>query len=348
MKIKKNVSFHGWKKCVELTNGNFRIIVTTEIGPRVVGAFLGKSDNLFYVFPEYEGSSGQTEWVNYGGHRIWHSPEDPVRTYQPDSTPVKFEKNDDGSVTFTADTEKATGIQKSITISPEGENSFQVEHTIRNKGLWNADVAAWAVSLMAPGGVAVVPQNSEDTGLLPSKSFVFWPYAKLSDPRYVFGDNLLLLKQTPDGKPTKVGLNAKEGWCAYINHGVVFAKCFEYFEGEEYPDFGVNVEVYSCERFLELETLSPLVSLEPGDAIQYSEIWTAAIANTDMEINNEDDVVLALGLDEDDDCCCDDDDCCCDHDHGNECNCGCEASTDSVRKNTKKKAKASKKASKKK
>ena len=41
MKMKK-ITFQGWKNCIELTNGDFRIVVTTEIGPRIVGAFLGK------------------------------------------------------------------------------------------------------------------------------------------------------------------------------------------------------------------------------------------------------------------------------------------------------------------
>ena len=48
MKMKK-ITFQGWKNCIELTNGDFRIVVTTEIGPRIVGAFLGKGANLLYL-----------------------------------------------------------------------------------------------------------------------------------------------------------------------------------------------------------------------------------------------------------------------------------------------------------
>ena len=48
MKIKK-ITFQGWKNCIELNHGDFRIVVTTEIGPRIVGAFLGKGENLLYL-----------------------------------------------------------------------------------------------------------------------------------------------------------------------------------------------------------------------------------------------------------------------------------------------------------
>ena len=103
MKMKK-ITFQGWKNCIELTNGDFRIVVTTEIGPRIVGAFLGpKGANLLYLDKKLLGTSAQKVWTNYGGHRIWHAPEDSVRSYCPDSRKV---------VTLGADLNEAQ--QKSI------------------------------------------------------------------------------------------------------------------------------------------------------------------------------------------------------------------------------------------
>ena len=70
MKIKK-ITFQGWKNCIELTNGDFRIVVTTEIGPRIVGAFLGpKGENLLYLDKKLLGTSNQKVWTNYGGHPL--------------------------------------------------------------------------------------------------------------------------------------------------------------------------------------------------------------------------------------------------------------------------------------
>ena len=42
----------GWKNCIEISSGKLKLIVATEIGPRIVGAFFDGSDNLFHIFPE--------------------------------------------------------------------------------------------------------------------------------------------------------------------------------------------------------------------------------------------------------------------------------------------------------
>ena len=84
----KRVEFMGWKNCIEISSGKLKLIVATEIGPRIVGAFFDGSDNLFHIFPETAGQIGGDEWNNYGGHRLWHSPEDKIRTQPTGHTPT--------------------------------------------------------------------------------------------------------------------------------------------------------------------------------------------------------------------------------------------------------------------
>jgi hypothetical protein len=38
-------------------------------------------------------------------------------------------------------------------------------------------------------------------------------------------------------------------------------------------DYGCNAEVYCCDRFIEVETLGPLVTLEPGASTVHVETW---------------------------------------------------------------------------
>jgi len=310
MKLKK-ITFQGWKNCIELTHGEFRIVVTTEVGPRIVGAFLGpKGENLLYLDKKLLGTSNQKVWTNYGGHRIWHAPEDSVRSYCPDTRKVVVAELRDGGVAFMAPREELTGIVKTINVYPEGENSFRIEHQIRNEGLWDIEAAAWGITQLMPGGTAILPMNHGPEGLVPNRSVNFWPYAKPSDPRFVYGNEFVLVKQTAKGAPTKIGLNSCEGWCAYINKGTAFIKQFQYFDENEYPDLGSSIEVYTEGGYLELETLGPLAILEPGDEVTHSEYWTAAEVEQ-MELNNDEDVIRLLGIGEDDGCGCEDDDCCC-------------------------------------
>ena len=309
MKIKK-ITFQGWKNCIELTHGDFRIVVTTEIGPRIVGAFLGKGDNLLYLDKKLLGTANQKTWTNYGGHRIWHAPEDSVRSYCPDSRKVVVAELRDGGVAFMAPREELTGIVKTINVYPEGDNSFRIEHQIRNEGLWDIEAAAWGITQLMPGGTAILPMNHGSEGLVPNRSVNFWPYAKPSDPRFVYGNEFVLVKQTAKGAPTKIGLNSSEGWCAYVNKSTVFIKQYQYFDENEYPDLGSSIEVYTEGGYLELETLGPLAILEPGDEVTHCEYWTAAEVEQ-IPLNCDEDVINMLGIEEGDGC---DDDCCC-HDH---------------------------------
>ncbi len=291
----KKTAFQGWKNCVELESGDFRLIVTTDVGPRVIGGFIGKNKhNIFNVDKTLAGTSGAKEWVNYGGHRLWHAPEAKPRSYAPDNSKVTVKEFKDGGVSFSAGTEKSTGIHKSMVIRPLGENKFKVEHHLRNDNPWEIEIAAWALSVMAPGGVAVAPQNKAPFALLPNTFYAFWPYTDMSDPRYTFGKDFLMVRQDPKKKACKVGFNCESGWIAYVNKGTVFAKSFEHFVDAEYPDNGCSIEIYACEVMLEAETLSPLYQLAPGEEIVHVEEWFCA--DGAPELKTEKDAVKLFPL----------------------------------------------------
>ncbi|MBO4648026.1 MAG: hypothetical protein J5806_07710 [Lentisphaeria bacterium] len=269
----KKVTFEGWKNCVELVSGDFKLIVTTEIGPRVMGGFVGASKNIFNVNPKLAGQTGGEKWVNYGGHRLWHAPEMRPRTYAPDNGPATAKELEDGSVRFSAGTEPSTGIYKSVTIKPLGENKFRVEHRLRNDNPWEIELAPWALSVMAPGGTAIAPLNKAPKALLPNTFFSFWPYTDLADKRFTFGHDFLLVKQVPGAPATKIGFNCENGWIAYANNGTLFVKSFEYYVDAEYPDNGCSIEFYSCADMLEAETLAPLYAISEGEEIVHVEEW---------------------------------------------------------------------------
>jgi hypothetical protein len=273
----KKTAFEGWKNCVEMQSGDFKIIVTTDVGPRIIGGFLKKSGNLFCVKPETAGKTGGDTWNIYGGHRLWHSPEHKVRSYAPDNSKVNVKENKDGSITFCSGTEETTGVHKSMTIKSLKGGAFEVAHKLRNDNLWDIEIAAWALSVMAPGGVAVAPFPQGPTDLLPNRYLTVWPYTNMADKRLTFGGDCVLVRQDPKAKtPCKIGFNCEGGWLAYVNKGVALVKKFEHFVNAEYPDNGCSVEIYTCDFMLEIETLSPLFQLGPGEEIIHVETIKAA------------------------------------------------------------------------
>ncbi len=270
------IAYGGWPNCCRLWNDAVELIVTTDVGPRVI-QFGFTGENELGEFPEHAGQVGGDEFRLYGGHRLWHAPESLERTYCPDNSPVTLERQADG-VRITQPTEARTGIQKEmgIWLSPAAAHA-RVVHRLWNRNLWPVDLAAWALTVMAPGGTAVIPLPPRipyPEGLLPTGRLVLWPYTDPTDPRWRWGSKYVLLRQDVTSRsPQKLGASVPGGWIAHVRNERLFVKMFGHMPGATYPDLGSSVETFTDARMLELETLSPIARVEPGGAIEHVENW---------------------------------------------------------------------------
>jgi hypothetical protein len=270
------VAFGGWPNCYKISDGQVEAIVTTDVGPRVIYLGFTGGKNLFAEFEEQMGKTNDEQWLIFGGHRLWHSPETWGRCYHPDSVPVKALELPNG-VHLIQPVEPNTNIEKEIiiTLNP-GSHQFTVEHRMTNRGNWPVNFALWGLSVMKPGGTAILPQYrvADVEGLLPNRTLELWPYTDMSDSRATWGSRYILISQDAQKpEPFKIGLTVPEGWAAYAVDGVLFQKKFAYDPAATYPDAGVNVELYTNDRMLELETLSPLRIVAPGATATHTETW---------------------------------------------------------------------------
>lgn len=307
------------KNCVVLESGNMKLAVTTEVGPRVIGCFIGgDDDNMMVVLPNRPFKGINTGFRLYGGHRLWHSPEAKPRSYQADNDPVIVTAIPNGYEFACATPEAETGIRKSIVIEALPNGVFQLTHCLENCGMWDVELAPWALTMMAPGGQVIIPQNTDLTGypFAPDRSLHLWPYSSFADPRLKLTQDHIFLKQDSSlDYPCKIGFNDVAGWITYVRNGKALVKYFDYQEDSEYPDRGCSVETYTCADFQEMETVASLEILQPGETTEYVEYWQGLTGIP--EINSDEDVrkflepQLLLCEDDDDDCCCDDDDCDC-------------------------------------
>lgn len=286
----ETVAWWGWGNCVRLSNRRWEVIATTIIGPRVVSFGRLGGANELYVIREEQGRTTGKEWRNYGGHRLWHAPEVHPRTYQPDNDPLEREDLPDG-VRLTQPVEPKTGIQKSLALELR-ETELVLTHTLTNQGLWPIRLAPWAITVMAPGGTAILPQPSitpaDHDHLLPNRTIALWPYTPANDPRLLWGEKFIRVKPDPtNARAIKIGTSISEGWCGYQNCGRLFLKRVDFVPGAEYPDMGCGVECYTAGDFLELETLAPLVTLLPGGSATHIERWSLherCTAETEAEL----------------------------------------------------------------
>jgi hypothetical protein len=96
----------------------------------------------------------------------------------------------------------------------------------------------------------------------------------MTDQRWKWGKKLIQLAQDSNAKaPQKIGALNTPGWAAYINANQLFVKRFPAVPDADYPDFGCNCELFTNHRMLELESLSPLKTLNQGAAIDHEERW---------------------------------------------------------------------------
>ena len=274
----EKVSYGGWENCYRLSNELVDLIVTSDVGPRIIRfGFVGK-ENMFKEFADQMGKTEGKEWMNFGGHRLWHAPEAVPRTYYIDVEPVLIQEIENGLIA-TQKPEPTTGIQKQIqiTLSPD-KPVVQVKHILINHNLWTVETAPWALSVMAPGGVGILtlpPRGPHPEFMLPTSTLSIWPYTDLSDPRWVFGKRYLLLKQDPaNPTPQKMGIYATDGWAAYANQNALFVKQAPLQFGEGYPDLGANFELFTNDEILEVESLGPMDAIPPKGQISHLETWT--------------------------------------------------------------------------
>lgn len=274
----EKVSYGGWDNCFKLSNDKIELIVTADVGPRIIRfGFIGR-ENMFKEFSEQMGKTESSEWLSFGGHRLWHAPEAQPRTYFPDLDPVHVQEIKNGLI-LTQKPEPTTGIQKQIEIkiSPE-EPEVHLKHIMINHNLWAIETAPWAITVLAPGGVAILPlppRGPHPEFILPTTALALWPYTNLSDPRWMLGERYILLHQDQKmSSPQKIGLYASDGWAAYANQNCLFIKQVPLqFEGV-YPDMGVNFETFTNDTMLELESLGPFQSILPKGQIEHVEHWT--------------------------------------------------------------------------
>jgi hypothetical protein len=287
----ERLSYKGLPNCCRLSNGVIELIVTEDVGIRIIRFGFVNDRNEFFEADPLELPADRDKWVFYGGHRLWHAPEISGRTDAPDNAPVTVE--DHGDFVRLIQTLDVTGIEKQIDIrlAPESAN-VELTHRLINRSLWAVELAVWALSVMSPGGTAIIPlppRGTHPQDLLPTSTITLWAYADLSDPRFRFGRKYIYVRQDSSAAtPQKIGVSVPDGWAAYANNGHVFVKQVAYVPSVTYPDFGSSIEVFTNTQFIELESLSPVVTLPASSAEEHVERWT--LIKDAPAISGDDDV----------------------------------------------------------
>jgi hypothetical protein len=283
--------YKGWKNCYRITNGEIEAIVTGDVGPRIIRFAFSGGQNLFKEFDDQVGKSGEEKFQLRGGHRVWKAPEDPVATWAPDNVPVDVQVTATG-VIAREPVEPLTKLQKEIEVSmAESGTRMTVINRITNRGLFPLRFSAWALTMMAPGGIAVSefpPRGKHPINLEATNPLVMWAYTNLADSRWKFTKKYMTLRQDPNNADAqKLGMFNPDTWAAYLLNGEAFLKRAQAEPAKTYPDFGCSFETFTNNEFLEMETLGPLTDLPPGRTVEHTERWALFRGVTPNSLTDE-------------------------------------------------------------
>ena len=294
----ETVPYRGWKRNIRLANGQVELIVTQDVGPRIVRfGFIG-DQNVFGELPGQMGGASEKKWMIRGGHRLWVAPEEKPKSYELDNVPIIIRKipasapgastgvealadrpaGRPGGIRTIQVPGPLTRVQKTMDITlADRRNEVTVVHRLTNKGRQAITLAPWALTVMAKRGMAIIPlpKKISHAGLLThNQNWSIWGYTDLSDPRWTIGPRYILFRQDPRREPNKIGIAHREGWVAYLRNDLLFIKRFKRIPGATYPDSDVNFETFANQQILELESLGPLVKLRPGQTAAHTETWS--------------------------------------------------------------------------
>jgi hypothetical protein len=280
LKVEKT-AFLGWQEAYRLSLGEAAMVVVTDIGPRILSLSVSNGPNLLFVDEGLAGRRGGAEWVNYGGHRIWVSPET-AATYAPDNDRCEVEISDGGLIAL-APVEPQTGLRKRLTVTAQG-GRFVVEQGVLNTVATVYTGAVWALTCVAPDGVIAFPWGRGESWDL--KKVVYWKKwleaeTNVNSQQWQPGPDLF--KVVPTSEVGKVGTNSPEGWIALCRQDATFVKAHGWVCGARYPDEDCSMQVYTCPQFIEMETLSPLTTFWPGEEVVHRESWTVTAEPVDPD-----------------------------------------------------------------
>jgi len=282
----------GWKQVLVLANNEVELLITLDVGPRIISYRHQGGLNVFKTFDDQLGTSGEADWQIRGGHRLWMAPETTL-SYFPDNQPVSFTLMDENHVCLRTPAEAESGIEKEIEIILDKKtSSVTLNHSISATKDMSSGIGPWGLTVLKAGGKAIIPMPPRnlhpndlpaternagrdlDLNLLPNRKMSLWAYTNLTDPRFNWCADRLEISQDANMPSTKLGFLHQLQSAHYEVDGYRFSKTIDYRQDATYPDGNCNLEIFTDGEMLELESLAPLVTLNKGDRIVHTENWS--------------------------------------------------------------------------
>jgi Tfp pilus assembly protein PilZ len=264
---------------VELITNQMKIIVVTDIGPRI--AFFGKADGENLLFWDDQ-NRGRDNWKIRGGHRVWVArpgADEAEETYLPDNDPceIKIENN---FLTVMGAIDPLLKIQRGIKIEILADNKLAVDNILINHSNMLYSGSIWALTCTNPKpnrqyGIPLGDDSSWDCfRIVYCKRWAKTSTSRINDPQIEFTEDMMLIK--PQGVVTKRMIEAAKGIIAMDvpDQNTMFIKKVPYLRAGKHPlDCNLAFYIGQDNFMVEMETMGPEATLKPDESLIWRETW---------------------------------------------------------------------------
>ena len=143
----------------------------------------------------------------------------------------------------------------------------------------------WAVT-QVPGSLSRTSKYNEQSRIYfplnPNSKHEqgFWPLHEGGGSQFQVIDEGKLMQVSYHNEEGKIGADSVAGWIAHVDeiNEYAYIKSFPVHQLADYPDDGATVEVWTNGgdlSYMEMEVLSPLHTLQPGEQFSFTEEWYA-------------------------------------------------------------------------
>ena len=291
------IAYHGWANAVRLSNGVVEVVIVPRIGRIMAVAWAGQPQTSpIYQNPGEQGKPAPPEapfpkvWANFGGDKVWPSPQSDWPQHQPTGWPPD-PAFDTGPYVVSR---VHNGVRLTGPVSPYYGIRVMRDITLRPRGAWvdihdtfvrvrpgvgtgaNLPVGIWSVCQVRGDAAVFLPLETHHA--FPGSGYTrLQSTTPLAHPLWQAAQGMLTV-QWAKGVSGKVGVDDRAGWLACLYGGnQLFAVQFQRALHGQYPDNGCDAEVYingdPATPYLEMELLGRLAHLRPGQSLARSLTW---------------------------------------------------------------------------
>lgn len=282
----EDVSYRGWCNCIKLSNSEVSVIVNPTYGGQILYFGLNEAkenalwaDSLVngWTISEYlkERRSPDSGRFDIGPERITEHLHDSIWAgpYQPivEEDAVRLQSLE--SRTMGIRVEKIYRLDRKKPVLHVRQKMTNISHR-------EVEYCFWTRTLLPSGGIyycdartdTAHPAAYSEMSLLNDSLLPTLPSAD----RVHYANNIFTAY--PGGEVEyRYGINSTTGTFCYLRNHLLYVKQNAYVSNGKYDcNAGINFTnmIYFCNQFIEMEPLSPIVKLQPGESYQYDEVWS--------------------------------------------------------------------------